>query len=305
MLYTVTFSPSLDYAVTFKRFALGAVNRAESENIRPGGKGINVSVVLHNLGLESIALGFVAGFTGDEIERSLAQMGVTTRFIRTQGLSRINVKVLSQPETELNGCGPDIRPAESEALMRQLGSLQKGDVLVLAGTVPANLPADTYQRILQSIEGKDVLTVVDTNNELLKKVLPYKPFLVKPNDKELSELLGTPLVTYDDVTAGALRLREMGARNVIVSMGGRGAILAAESGEVYSAEAPAGKVVNTVGAGDSLVAGFLAGYTAQGDIVTAFRAGVATGSASAFSAELATRAEVEALFPSVTAVRER
>ena len=299
MIYTVTFNPALDYIVRVEDLTLGRVNRTNYEHILPGGKGINVSIVLKNLGHDSCALGFMAGFTGREIERRLGQAGIRSDFIDVAGMSRINVKVKSREETEINGLGPDIRPADIDALFAQLDRLVEGDVLVVSGSVPASLPADMYERILSRMEGRGIEVVVDATRDLLVNVLPYHPFLIKPNTHELGEIFGVELATCDEVVPYAKRLQERGARNVLVSMAGEGAVFVSERGEVSTSEAPKGTVVNSVGAGDSMVAGFVAGWLETSDAASAFRMGLCTGSASAFSEELATRPEVEALLATI------
>lgn len=296
MIYTVTFNPALDYVVRLPELAPGGVNRTDSEDIQLGGKGINVSCVLGQLGFESVALGFVAGFTGEAVEAGLARRGVKSDFIRLpEGLTRINVKIKAGAETEINGRGPAI-PAEAlEELFHKLDALTAGDVLVLAGSIPASLPSDVYQRILERLAPKGVLCAVDATGELLVKVLPYKPFLIKPNNHELGEIFGRALHTEAEIVECARLLQDRGARNVLVSMAGDGALLLDEEGGVHRLEAFKGKVKNSVGAGDSMVAGFLAGWLEKGDWAWALRLGSACGSATAFSDALATRAEIESL----------
>lgn len=296
MIYTVTFNPALDYVVRLPAFEPGAVNRTESEDIQLGGKGINVSCVLGQLGFKSVALGFVAGFTGEAVEAGLARRGVNADFIRLpEGLTRINVKINASVETEINGQGPHI-PAEAlEELFRKLDRLAAGDVLVLAGSIPASLPSDIYQRILERLAPKGVLCAVDATGELLVKVLPYKPFLIKPNNHELGEIFGRTLSTDEEIVECARLLQQKGARNVLVSMAGDGALLLDEGGNVHRLEAFKGKVKNSVGAGDSMVAGFVAGWLEKGDYAWALRLGSACGSATAFSDTLATRTEIESL----------
>lgn len=297
MIYTVTFNPSLDYIVKVDDLALGAVNRVSSEVIMAGGKGVNVSIVLKNLGHESRALGFLAGFTGDEIARQLEGRGVACDFIRVkEGMSRINVKIASQQETEVNGMGPDIDSSDVEALFDRLDALAAGDILIISGSVPAALPQDIYERILARLEGRGVDIVVDATRDLLLNVLAYRPFLIKPNNHELGDIFGVELSRREEVVPYAKMLQERGARNVLVSMAGEGAVLVGEDGSVLMSESPRGQVVNSVGAGDSMVAGFVAGYLeGDGSFERAFRMGLCTGSASAFSLELATRDDVEAL----------
>lgn len=296
MIYTVTFNPSLDYIVAVDDFQLGLTNRTSSELILPGGKGINVSTLLMNLGIESTALGFMAGFTGDEIVRELQEMGVKSDFIRIdEGISRINLKLKSIDGTEINGSGPAISADKVEQLMVQLDALGEGDVLFLAGSIPSSMPDDMYRRIMARLEGKGVMIVVDATKDLLLNVLEYHPFLIKPNNHELGEIFGVKITDKKDVITYAKKMQEKGARNVLVSMAGDGAVLVAEDGSVFQAETPKGKVVNSVGAGDSMVAGFITGYLKTGSYKEAFQMGVCTGSASAFSEELATEPEVLAL----------
>lgn len=293
MIYTVTFNPSLDYIFTVEHFRLGLTNRTETELILPGGKGINVSTVLGNLGIGNTALGFVAGFTGEEIVREVEAMGINSDFIKIgQGMSRINLKLKNVDGTEINGIGPEIGPEKVQELMRKLNVLQPGDILVLAGSIPQSMPDDIYRRILERLKGKEILTVVDATKDLLLNVLEYHPFLIKPNNHELGEIFGTTLTTRQDVIPYGKKLQEMGAQNVLVSMAGEGAVLIAENGQVFTAPAPEGRLVNGVGAGDSMVAGFLAGWLEKQDYAYAFRMGIAAGSASAFSERLATKAEV-------------
>ncbi|MGI6117491.1 MAG: 1-phosphofructokinase [Bilifractor sp.] len=296
MIYTVTFNPALDYVVRVKNFRAGELNRTWYEQILPGGKGINVSIVLGNLGHESTALGFVAGFTGRELEVRLADYGVKSDFIHAkEGLTRINVKLKSDSETEINGMGPKISDEEIDALFAKLDGLKKGDTLIISGNVPGTLPGDMYERIMSRLDGRGVEIVVDAEKDLLVNVLQYHPFLVKPNNHELGAIFGVELRKRDEVVPYAKKLQEKGARNVLVSMAGEGAVFVSEKGDVSMSEAPKGTVVNSVGAGDSMVAGFMSGYMETGDYDKAFRMGLCTGSASAFSPELATRPEVEAL----------
>ncbi len=297
MIYTVTFNPSLDYIVSVADFRLGLTNRTDSELILPGGKGLNVSMVLSNLGIDNMALGFVAGFTGAEIIRQVEGMGVKSDFIRLpNGTSRINLKLKSIDGTEINGRGPQIGEEAGEKLMEKLDALGKGDVLVLAGSIPDSMPDDIYRKIMERLAGRGVMIVVDATKNLLMNVLEYHPFLVKPNNHELGELFGVELRDREEAMPYARRLRELGAVNVLVSMAGQGAVLAAGDGEVYASPAPRGKLVNGVGAGDSMVAGFLAGWMERHDYGHAFRMGIAAGSASAFSELMATREEVMDLY---------
>lgn len=300
MIYTVTFNPSLDYIVSVDDFKLGLTNRTSSELLLPGGKGINVSTILTNLGIESTALGFIAGFTGDEIVRKVEEIGVRSDFIRIKdGISRINVKLKSIDGTEINGMGPDISRAKTEELMKKLDVLGKGDVLVLAGSIPVSLPDDIYSRILERLEGKGVTFVVDATGELLLNVLKYHPFLIKPNNHELGDIFDVQLKAREEVVPYGRKLQEMGAKNVLISMAGEGAVLVAEDGSVYDAPAPKGVLVNAVGSGDSMVAGFTAGWMEKRDYRHAFYMGVAAGSASAFSEFLATKDEIMSLYQKI------
>ncbi len=296
MIYTVTFNPSLDYIVTVNDFMTGIVNRTSKEIIFPGGKGINVSMVLKNLGCENTALGFMAGFTGREIIRLLEEKGISTDFIHVaEGTSRINVKLRAQKETEINGQGPAIASADIKKLYEKLDSLQDGDILVLAGSIPDTMPESMYMDIMEHLQNKKLNIVVDATKDLLMNVLAYHPFLIKPNNHELGEIFHETITEKDDVVKYAKKLQKKGARNVLVSMAGDGAVLVTEDGQEFRSEAPKGKVVNSVGAGDSMVAGFVYGYLQNNNYADAFRYGICTGSASAFSEELATKAEVEAL----------
>ena len=301
MVYTVTFNPSLDYIVSVEGFQLGKTNRTAKEQMLPGGKGINVSTVLKNLGIPNIALGFSAGFTGEEIKRRVEEMGLASDFINLQnGYSRINVKMKDFDGTEINGQGPDISPAETEKLLEKLDGLKEGDVLVLAGSIPRTMPDSIYSDILRRLDGKGILTVVDATGELLLHVLEYSPFLIKPNNHELGEIFQVKLETREDVVPYARKLQEKGARNVLVSMAGQGAVLMDEMGQVHMLPAPKGKLVNAVGAGDSMVAGFLAGWLTKKDYEYAFRMGISAGSASAFSENLATKKEIEEVYRQVS-----
>ncbi len=297
MIYTVTFNPAIDYIVRLDSFKAGATNRVTYEKILGGGKGINVSIVLSNLGIKSTALGFLAGFTGDEIRRQLDGFGVAHAFISLeQGFSRIDVKIKAGEETEVNGQGPDIPKDKRDLLFQKLEQLKENDTLVLAGSIPKTLPDDIYERIMARLEKNKLRIVVDAEKRLLLNVLKYHPFLIKPNQHELGDMFDVVLKTDDEVIAHAKKLQEKGARNVLISMGGDGAIFVGEDGATYKSKVPKGTLVNSVGAGDSMVAGFLTGFEESGgDFKRAFLMGVASGSASAFSEELATREEVEAL----------
>ena len=301
MIYTVTLNPSLDYIVAVENFRFGHTNRTSSELMLPGGKGINMSIVLKNLGIDSTAFGFVAGFTGEEIESRLKGSGVRTDFIHLdKGNSRINLKLKSVEGTEINGQGPEITPAAIEALMAQLAQLRKGDSLFLAGSIPVTMPDDIYGRIMEKLCEKGLNLVVDAAGKLLLNVLQYHPFLIKPNLDELGELFGVELHAGDEVIPYAKKLQELGARNVLVSMAGDGAVLLDETGKIYRAEAPDGELKNGVGAGDSMAAGFMAGWMERGEYGHAFRMGVAAGSASAFSDYLATGEEIRQLYERVS-----
>lgn len=297
MIYTVTFNPALDYVVRVDHFMAGAVNRTAEEHIFYGGKGINVSAMLANLGWDSTALGFVAGFTGDEIERGVKTLGFSSDFIRVKkGMSRINVKLKSDLESEINGMGPEITPYDIEQLFGKLDHLKEGDVLVLSGSIPAAIDSRIYETILSSMEGRGVLAVVDAEKALLMNVLKYHPFLIKPNNHELGAMFGVILEDEQAIAEYARRLQDMGAVNVLVSMAGDGALLVTEKGEVYRMGVAEGTVKNSVGAGDSMVAGFVAGYLENGDYGHALKLGTAAGGATAFSDGIGTKAEVMRLY---------
>lgn len=305
VIYTVTFNPSLDYIASVDHFRTGGINRTTKELLFPGGKGINVSIVLKNLGFDNIALGFTAGFTGNEIQRLLDEKGVRNDFVRVdKGMSRINVKLRSDEETEINGMGPAIEQKDIDTLYRQLDRLKAGDILALSGSIPSVMPETMYMDIMEHLEGRGILAAVDAAGDLLAKVLPYRPFLIKPNDHELGGIFGTEIRSKDDALKYAWKLKEQGAENVLVSMAGAGAVLVDGNGLEHRAEAPKGELKNSVGAGDSMVAGFIAGYLTGGDFGQAFRMGLCAGSASAFSDELAAREEVLALLLSSTGKRK-
>ena len=283
MIYTVTFNPSLDYIVGTEGFQLGNTNRTVSELMLPGGKGINVSTVLKNLGIESTALGFTAGFTGEEIRRRVGELGFRSEFIDVgNGFSRINVKMKEFDGTEINGQGPVIGEEAVGRLLERLDSLEEGDTLVLAGSIPSSMPDSIYSDILARLEGRGIVFVVDATKDLLLNVLKYRPFLIKPNHHELGEIFGVELENREDVVPYAERLQEQGAQNVLVSMGGKGAVLLDAEGNVHMLPVPKGTLVNAVGSGDSMVAGFLAGWTEKKDYEHAFKMGISAGSASAF-----------------------
>ena len=300
MIYTVTFNPSLDYIVSVKDFKLGLTNRTDSELMLPGGKGINVSIVLKNLGIDNTSLGFVAGFTGKEVVKRLEKFGVKNGFLEIpEGFTRINVKLKSIDGTEINGQGPSISEEKIEQLMTRLDEMGEGDVLFLSGSIPASMPDDTYQKIMERLKDKGVLISVDATQELLLKVLPYHPFLIKPNNHELGEIFGVELRTRESVVPYGKKLQEMGAENVLISMAGEGAVLIASDGQVYDAPAPKGILKNGVGAGDSMVAGFMAGWLERKEYRHAFHMGVAAGSASAFSEQLAVKEEIDQVYEQV------
>lgn len=293
MIYTVTFNPSLDYVVQIENLTLGEVNRTSCEAIYPGGKGNNVSVVLANLGMKSRALGFIAGFTGDALEKMLTDFGCTTDFIRLkEGMTRINVKINASEESEINGQGPEITAEAIRELFEKLEQIQEGDILVLAGSIPNTLPEDIYERIMERLAGRKIHIVVDATKDLLLNVLKYHPFLIKPNSHELEELFGVTLKQEEDIIVYARKLQEMGAVNVLISMAGDGALLLTEDGKVYRKMPPKGNVVNSVGAGDSMVAGFLTGYLNTNNYEKALQLGIAAGSASAFLSWLAGKDEI-------------
>ena len=292
MVYTVTFNPAIDYVIHMGEVRLGATNRSKREEMYFGGKGINVSIVLRELGIDTKALGFTAGFTGEAIETGLANMGIDTDFVRLEkGNSRINVKIKSEEETELNCQGPHIDDKAIGALFEKLDCLKDGDSLVLAGSIPSSLPSDIYERILERISGKKIRVVVDAIKDLLLNVLKYKPFLIKPNNHELGEMFGIELKTDEEIEKYARRLQEMGAVNVLVSMAGDGVMLIDEFGKAHRCGVCKGTVKNSVGAGDSMVAGFMAGAL-NGDYEYALKLGTAAGGATAFSDGLATKDKI-------------
>ncbi len=296
MIYTVTFNPAIDLIVRPEKLAVGQINRAAEERAYWGGKGINVSGILRQLGHESTALGFAAGFTGKALEEGLRSQGIRTDLIfLPEGMTRINVKIRAQEETDINGPGPAIGEEALSALYARLDALREGDVLVLAGSIPASMPADMYERILSRLSGRGVEFVVDAEGDLLRRVIPFGPFLIKPNHHELGGLFGETVTGQEDIVRLAKRLQQEGARNILVSMGGDGAVLVTEAGEVYSIGTAKGQVVDTVGAGDSMVAGFLAGWIETQDPVYALKLGTAAGGATAFTEGLATGEEIRAV----------
>ena len=296
MIYTVTFNPAIDYVVHFPQLRPGEINRNESEEFQFGGKGINVSNVLRTLGFDTVALGFVAGFIGEGFEKGLRQMGLKTDLIHVkEGMTRINVKVKAAEETEINGIGPVITEADMEKLFEKLDAIGPEDVLVLSGSIPKCLPGDTYERIMARLDGRGIPIAVDATKDLLVNVLKYHPFLIKPNNHELGEIFGKVLHTDEEIADCARKLQEMGGRNILVSMAGAGALLLDENGQVHRIGCPKGKVLNSVGAGDSMVAGFLAGWLEKQDYGYALKLGTATGSATAFSIGLAEKPLIDQL----------
>lgn len=292
MIYTVTFNPAIDYVVHTDELRTGVVNRSESEEIYFGGKGINVSFVLKELGITSKALGFVAGFTGEAIEKGIAEKGIETDFVHLKsGFSRINVKIKSGDETELNGQGPEISDEALKELFEKLNKLEDSDTIILAGSIPNTLPSDIYEKILCSLSDRKIRVIADATKALLLNVLKYRPFLIKPNNHELEEMFGVTLKTNEEISEYAAKLQEMGAKNVLVSMAGDGALLLDENGKTHFCGACKGTVRNSVGAGDSMIAGFIAGFQ-NGDYEYALRLGSATGGATAFSDGLATKNDI-------------
>ena len=297
MIYTVTFNPAIDYVVYVSDLKVGKTNRSQHEDVFLGGKGINVSTMLNNLGVENKALGFVAGETGELVEQGLKERGMDTDFIRLpEGDTRINVKVRGKLETEVNGSGPHIPDVYIQQLMEKLEQVKDDDVIVLSGSVPRSVSKDVYANIMEQMKGRPVKIVVDAAGDLMKNVLPHRPFLIKPNRAELEGLAGKVLGRTREIMRSAKDLQAQGARNVLVSLGGDGALLLDETGKFHRIGVPKGELKTSVGSGDSMVAGFLAGYQKTGDYVTALRTGAACGSASAFSTALATREEVESMY---------
>lgn len=295
MIYTVTFSPALDYIVDLDKLEVGAINRTKKETMLPGGKGINVSIVLSNLGTKSVVLGFTGGFIGKYIEDEMKLHNIDSDFVHLEGNTRINVKIKGMVETAINGQGPKVSDSDIEELINKLTKLTSDDVLVISGAIPNTLPSNTYERILERIKDNHVTLIVDTTKDTLLKTLGYHPLLVKPNKEELEELFNVSIKNDEELVKTAYRLIEMGAKNVIVSLGGDGALLIEGNGNHKIIRSPKGKVINTVGAGDSLVAGFIDEYFRSHDIHKAFKRGIATGSASAFSENLATLDKVNEL----------
>ncbi|MBQ2968194.1 MAG: 1-phosphofructokinase [Clostridia bacterium] len=301
MIYTVTLNPSLDYIMRIPHFRDGEVNRSAEEAVLPGGKGINVSLVLQNLHIPSVALGITAGFTGAEIERLLLNRGIQSELIRLEnGFSRINVKLKAEQETEVNGNGPAVSSNALDALYGKIKQLNEGDILVLAGSVPGSIPKTIYADIAEFTQNKNIKLIVDAEKNLLSPCLQYKPYLIKPNHIELADFFGVEIRSLADVKHYAVELRELGARNVMVSMAGDGAILASEDGEVCFCPAPRGKVINSTGAGDSTVAGFLTAKEKHFNYADCLRFAACAGSASAFSQNLATEEQILALFGKIS-----
>lgn len=295
MIYTVTFNPAIDYVLHAEQIHAGCVNRTESEKIFFGGKGINVSAVLAELGVKSKALGFIAGFTGEAIEQGVKGMGIDADFVRLKsGNSRINVKIKADKETEINGQGPHIDDESIKELMDKLDEIQDGDTLVLAGSIPNSLPDDMYEKILSRLSDRDIRIVADASKRLLMNMLKYRPFLIKPNNFELSEIFGVNITTYDEIVEHAVKLQSMGAGNVLVSMAEKGAVLLDERGKLYKCGACTGTVRNSVGAGDSMLAGFIAGLS-NGNYDFALKLGTACGGATAFSDGLAKKELIDKL----------
>lgn len=301
MIYTITFNPALDYITQVENFRIGEINRTKTETILPGGKGLNVSIVLKNLKIENTALGFVAGFTGEELIHKMESQGVKTDFVKVEkGITRINIKISSinekkVEETALNGMGPQITKNDIEVLFEKIEKMSTKDVVILSGSIPKNIDNDIYEKICKKLNEKEITFIVDSTQELLMNVLKYNPFLIKPNKEELEETLNCKISTKEDIINAAKKLKEMGAQNVLVSLGNDGALLLTKDNNTYYSKAPRGQVVSTVGSGDSMVAGFLAGYYQTQNYEHALKTGVAAGSASAFSVELATKEDVDLL----------
>lgn len=300
MIYTITFNPALDYISQVENFEIGRVNRTKTEKILPGGKGLNVSMVLKNLGIENTALGFIAGFTGDELKKEIEDRGIKSDFIKVkEGITRINVKISSKEETALNGNGPKITEENIQELLKKIKKITKQDMVILSGNIPKGINNDIYEIICKDLNERGITFIVDATQELLINVLKYQPFFIKPNKEELEETFNVKIQTRENIETYAKKLQQMGARNVLISLGGDGAILITSENKVYFSKAPKGEVVNTVGAGDSMVAGFIAGYKQHGSFEQAFKMGIATGSASAFSMNLATAEEVADLLKEI------
>ena len=296
MIYTVTLNPSIDYVIKVDKLTTGNINRVNEEHVYPGGKGINVTRILKSLDNDNIALGFVSGFTGDYIINSLQELNLKSDFIKVkEGFTRINVKVKSEEETEINGQGPKISEEELNQFYKVIDKLVDGDILILSGSIPSCLDERLYESIMKKVEDRDIKVIVDATKNLLLNVLKYKPFLIKPNNHELAEMFNVELNSTEDVVFYARKLKEMGAQNVLISMGKDGALLVTENDEVFASSVAQGEVINSVGAGDSMVAGFIAGYLKSNSYEEALRLGAASGGATAFSSDLATREFIDKL----------
>ena len=296
MIYTVTLNPSIDYVIKVDKLTTGNINRVNEEHVYPGGKGINVTRILKSLDNDNIALGFVSGFTGDYIINSLQELNLKSDFIKVkEGFTRINVKVKSEEETEINGQGPKISEEELNQFYKVIDKLVEGDILILSGSIPSCLDERLYESIMKKVEDRDIKVIVDATKNLLLNVLKYKPFLIKPNNHELAEMFNVELNSTEDVVFYARKLKEMGAQNVLISMGKDGALLVTENDEIFASSVAKGEVVNSVGAGDSMVAGFIAGYLKSNSYEEALRLGAASGGATAFSSDLATREFIDKL----------
>ena len=304
MIYTVTLNPSIDYVIELEHLNTGHVNRVNSENVYPGGKGINVSRILKTLGNDNVATGFVSNFTGDFIKNSLYEQNIKSDFIQLDnGFTRINVKIKSDEETEINGGGPHISDEKLEELFYKLSKLKEDDILILAGSIPSTLSEDLYEKIMSRVRENKVKVVVDATKSLLLNVLKYNPFLIKPNNHELEEIFNVKLESQNDIITYAKKLQEMGGRNILVSMGKDGAILLSENKEVYVSNVAKGEVINSVGAGDSMVAGFISGYLKTSSYEEALRLGAASGSATAFSSDLASKDFIDELIKEINIER--
>lgn len=297
MVYTVTLNPALDYVMKLKALRTDDINRTDGEEIYYGGKGINVSVILTQLGIPNTALGFLGGFTGKKLEEMLKNDNINCDFNHLKnGDTRINVKIKADKEIDLNACGPEITKEDMQSFLRKLDGIKSGDYLILAGSIPNTLPDDIYEQILERVGDRNINCVVDATGDLLKNVLKYKPFLIKPNHHELGDLFSVQIKSDDDIVKYSKKLQEMGAKNVLVSMAKDGAMLTDENGNVHKIGNAKGKLINSVGCGDSMVAGFTAGYIKTADYSYALRLGSACGNATAFSEKLATREEIERVF---------
>ena len=296
MIYTVTLNPSIDYVIKVDKLTTGNINRVNEEHVYPGGKGINVTRILKSLDNDNIALGFVSGFTGDYIINSLQELNLKSDFIKVkEGFTRINVKVKSEEETEINGQGPKISEEELNQFYKVIDKLVDGDILILSGSIPSCLDERLYESIMKKVEDRDIKVIVDATKNLLLNVLKYKPFLIKPNNHELAEMFNVELNSTEDVVFYARKLKEMGAQNVLISMGKDGALLIDSKGKIYLSNAPYGDVVNTVGSGDSMVAGFISGYLKTKDYKEALKLGASCGSATAFSSGIGEKKLIDTL----------